>query len=287
MGTAGADPSISTAVSTAVSAPATKWFDALDDENKNYINSRGLGDTDPIQAFLNAAKAHRDAQAFIGVPTEQVLKLPKSDAPPEEWDAVWQKLGYSTNKDDYKLEAVTDEGLRSFIQAQAAALHLSPTAAAKFAGETTAYLEKTATAQSSEEQIANVRAAEQLRNSWGPNYQANMTIADRAYLAIQAAAGFTAEQMQANMTKLKEANGTEGVMQMLLAVGQRIGEDGFVAGGVAPTDPASLIASREQAIARKAELSADEEWRKRFLNGGVAEVREMAALDMRISPPDA
>jgi hypothetical protein len=98
---------LSTAVSTAVSAaPEPKWFDSFDDATKSYINSRGLTDKDANTAFLETAKAHQEAQAYIGVPKEQLLKLPKSDAPPEEWDAVYTKLGYSTNADDYKLDGL-------------------------------------------------------------------------------------------------------------------------------------------------------------------------------------
>lgn len=49
-------------------APAAKWFDNFDAETQGYINSRGLADKDPAAAFLEAAKAHREAQAYIGVP---------------------------------------------------------------------------------------------------------------------------------------------------------------------------------------------------------------------------
>ena len=279
------EPSTSTAVSAVISAPATaKWFDSFDDTLKNYITTRGLAEKDPATAFAETAKAHQEAQAFIGTPTENLLRLPKADAPPEEWDAVYERLGYSKDAAAYKFEGVeAPDAVKAFALAQAQAFHLSPAAATKLAAETAAYLNKSQTEQTSEQAVANARAAEQLRQSWGPNYQANMTIADRAFLAIQAAAGVDGPTMQANMTKLKEVVGTEGVMQMLLAVGQRISEDTFTAGANLPADPAALIASREQAVARKEQLMGDEEWRKRFMGGGVAEVREMAQLDMRIA----
>ena len=137
------DPStiVSTAVSTAVSAaPEAKWFDGFDAETQNYISSRGLVDKDPAAAFLEAAKAHREAQAYIGVPKEQLLKLPKADAPPEEWDAVYERLGYSKNADDYKLEGLkradgtdVDDSFKDFVREQAKELKLSPAAATRFA----------------------------------------------------------------------------------------------------------------------------------------------------------
>ena len=284
------EASTSTAISAAVSAPAgAKWFDTFDDTLKNYIATRGLAEKDPATAFAETAKAHQEAQAYIGVPSEQLLRLPKADAAPEEWDAVYERLGYVKDAKAYTLDGVkfadgseVDDSFRSFIQTQAQALKLSPAAATKLAAETVAYLEKAEQGASSEDQIAAVRAAEQLRQSWGPNYEANMVIADRAYLAMQAAAGFTPEQMRDSMTKLRDVQGTEGVMQILLAVGQRLGEHGFIDPGKTPADPNALIASREQAVARKAELLADDEWKKRFSTSGSAEIRQMAELDMRI-----
>ena len=71
------------------------------------------------------------------------------------------------------------------------------------------------------------------------------------------------------------------------SVGQRLGEANFVGGGGAPHDPAALIASVEQAKARKAELLVDKDWGKRYMAGGSKEIQEMAALDMRIVGVDA
>ncbi len=117
---------VSTAVSSAVStASDAKWYAGFDTETQNYIATRGLTDKDPSAAFLEAAKAHREAQAYIGVPKEQLLKLPKADAPPEEWDDVYAKLGYSKNADDYKLEGLkrgdgtdVDDSFKDFVRAQ-------------------------------------------------------------------------------------------------------------------------------------------------------------------------
>jgi hypothetical protein len=278
----------STAVSTTVST-TPRWFDSLDDGLKNYINARGLAEKDPATAFAETAKAHQEAQAYIGVPADRLVRLPAAGAPPEEWDAVYEKLGYSKNADDYKLEGLkfpdgkdVPPALVDHIRSQALALKLSPAGAKQLADQTVAFTANQNTTQTSEQQIEAATAAERLRQSWGPNYQANITIADRAYTAIMAAAGFDQATMSASIQKLREVQGTEGVMQMLLAVGQRISEDSFTSGFRTPADPNALIASVDQAKARKAELLADADWAKRFAAGGSAEVREMAALDMRI-----
>ena len=288
-----ASTSTSTAISSATSS-AGRWFDNLPEEDKAYIQTRGLADQDVVAAFTATAKAHREAQSYMGVPNERLLKLPAPDAKPEEWDAVYQRLGYSTNPDDYKLEGLkfpdgrdVPATLTDHVRAQAQALHLSPAAAKTLAEQTIAFTAGQQAAQTSEQQIAAATAAERLRQNWGPNYQANMTIAEQAYAAIMAASGFDQATMTATMQKLREVQGTENIMQMLFSVGQRLGEANFVGGGGAPHDPAALIASVEQAKARKAELLADKDWGKRYMAGGSKEIQEMAALDMRIVGIDA
>ena len=270
-----------TATSAAVST--AKWFDGFDEPTKAYIASRGLADKDPATAFLDTAKAHQEAQAYIGVPKEQLLKLPKPDAPPEEWDAVYERLGYSKNADDYKLEGLkfadgsdVQDGFKDFIRQQATELKLSPAATAKLAAETMKYLEGAEAAQTAESTAAATKAMEQLRQSWGPNYEANKVIADNAYAAMMQAAGFSQEQMTTAIKGIGEAMGKAETMQLLLAVGQKMGEDKFVGGG----GPGGALGPRnaEQAIARLNELKHDSTWTQRFLAGGVAEVKEFNDL---------
>jgi hypothetical protein len=269
---------VSTAVSTAVSAtPEAKWYSGFDADTQNYITSRGLSDKDPSDAFLEAAKAHREAQAYIGVPKEQLLKLPKADAPPEEWDAVYQRLGYSANADDYKLDGVeAEDSFKDFIRERAKELHLSPENTSKLAESIKKFNADSGAASTADAQAEATKAMEQLRQSWGPNYEANKVIADNAYAAMMAAAGFDQTKMTAAIQKLGESVGKAETMQMLLAVGQKLGEDKFVGGG----GPGGNLGPRnaEQAVARIAELKADTTWVARYLAGGAAENKEMNDL---------
>lgn len=275
---------VSTAIeSTAVSTISDKWYSGFDAETQNYITTRGLGDKDVSAAFLETARAHQEAQAYIGVPKEQLLKLPKADAAPEEWDDVYAKLGYSKNPDDYKLEGLKradgtdiDDGFKDFVRAQAAELKLSPAATAKLADALVKHTESGDAAQTAAETADATKALEQLRQSWGPNYEANQVIADNAYAAIMAAAGFDQAKMTAAIAKLGETAGRADVMQMMLAVGQKMGEDKFVGGG----GPGGNLGPRnaEQAVARIAELKQDTTWVSRYLAGGAAENKEMNDL---------
>jgi hypothetical protein len=266
----------------AAAPPADKWYSALDADTQGYITSRGLADKDPVQAFLDTAKAHKEAQAYIGVPKEQLLKLPKSDAPPEEWDSVYERLGYSKNADDYKLEGLkhadgsdVDDAMKDFIRAQASELKLSPSAAQKLAENTIKQLDTTKAASTAEETAAATKALEQLKQSWGPNYEAYKVIADRAYEALMKEAGFDQPKMTAAIQKLGETAGKAETMQLLLTIGKKLGEDTFVGGG-GPSG--NTYYTKETAVVRINELKADTTWTARYLAGGMAEKKEMENL---------
>ena len=91
-----------------------------------------------------------------------------------------------------------------------------------------------------------------------------------------AAAGFDQTRMTAAIQKLGETAGRAETMQMLLAIGMKMGEDRFVGGG----GPGGNLGPRnaEQARARIAELKGDDTWVKRYLSGGTAETKEMNDL---------
>lgn len=279
-----AEGDISTAISTAVStAGDTKWYAGLDAETQNYLAQRGMTDKTPVDAFLEAAKAHREAQAYIGVPKEQLLKMPKEGAPPEEWDAFHERLGWSKDPEAYKFENLkradgtnADDAFKDFVRTQAAELKLSPAASAKLAEATMKQFEGSTAARTAEETASATRALEQLRQSWGANYDANKVIADNAYSAIMTAAGLDQTKMTAAIQQLGAATGKAEAMQILLAIGQKLGEDTFVGGG----GPGGNLGPRnsEQAQARLNELKADGTWVQRFLAGGNAEVKEFNDL---------
>lgn len=278
-----AAPVVETPAAPVTPPVSDKWYSGLDPDVQNYVTQRGLADKDPVAAFLETAKAHQEAQSYIGVPKEQLLKMPKEGAAPEEWDAFYERLGYSRNADDYKLEGLkfedgteAEDGFKDFVRAQAQELKLSPAATAKLAENTMKFLEGAEKATTAEETAAATKALEQLRQSWGPNYEANKVIADRGYEAMMKAAGFDQPKMTAAIQKLGEVTGKAEVMQMLLAVGQKLGEDTFVGGG----QPGGGLGPRnaEQAKARIEELKKDTIWTERYLAGGTAEKKEFDDL---------
>jgi hypothetical protein len=95
-----------------------------------------------------------------------------------------------------------DDGFKDFVREQASELQLSPAATTKLAEELIKHNESGTAAKTADETAAATKALEQLRQSWGPNYEANKVIADNAYAAMMAAAGFDQPTMTAAIQQL-------------------------------------------------------------------------------------
>jgi hypothetical protein len=58
--------------------------------NQELYQLTRAGRQRPKRCVPRNSQGPQEAQAYIGVPKEQLLKLPKADAPPEEWDELCQ-----------------------------------------------------------------------------------------------------------------------------------------------------------------------------------------------------
>jgi hypothetical protein len=263
------------AVPAAAPAPtdSAAWHAGLDAETRGYAENRGLLAKDPVTAFAEAARAHREAQAHIGAPAEQLLRLPKADAPAEEWKPVWQRLGAPADPSGYDLTGVKfadgtelDATAVDFFRKTAADLHLPAAQAPRLAGEFVKFLEANEAAEAAEQTAKLATQKGALKANWGQNFNANMVIAQQAFAALTP----SAEAMAA----LEGVVGYDQVLEMFRKIGAQMGEARFVTNGM----PTPGIMTVDAAKDRITELKSDSEWVKRFLAGGAAEKREMDNL---------
>jgi hypothetical protein len=251
----------------------TAWHAALDAETRGYAELRGLLAKDPVTAFAETARAHREAQAHIGAPADQLLRLPAADAAPEAWAPVWQRLGAPATAAGYDFSTVkfadgsdVEPAAVEFFRKTAADLHLPAAAAPRLASQFVQFLEANDTAEATET-VAKIEASKvALKTNWGQNFDANMLLARQAFAA------FTPSQDA--LAAMENTAGYAEVMEFFRKVGSHMGEARFVAGGM----PAQGLLTRDGAVARIDELKADSEWVKKFLAGGAAEKREMDNL---------
>lgn len=260
-------------------APA--WHASVDAETRGHWTNKGWDVSDPVKLAVAATKAHREADAFNGVPADRMLKLPA----PEDTDgmrAVWERLGAPKDAKEYDFSGVkfadgTDVG-PEFDGAMRSAFHklgIPKNAATEVTKELVKFMEQSEAAEKAQNEGKLAAQKAELAKNWGPNFEANKFVARQAAKAL----GVSDEVFNA----LDGAIGVNKVMEMFRSIGTRIGEDKFVASGSGDN---SSIMTRDQAVARKGELMKDETWRHSYLKGGTKEKQEMHALQILIHGDD-
>lgn len=256
------------------------WTSALEPELLGHIQNKGWDKLDMASAAVEAAKAHREAQKYLGVPAEQLLRIPRHDDL-EGQKALWQRLGAPADASGYDLSLVkfadgselSDE-FASTLKTAAAELNLPAGVLPTLASKLAAYFD--AEEANSTAEAASKLAAEKdtLSRNWGANYEGNVQIARKGAEAVGLGADF--------LNAIEQSAGYAAVMEGLRKIGVASGAANHLTatlGGDGTSNPA--LASREQALARIDELKADKAWGAKWVRGDAAAVRELEDLHVR------
>jgi hypothetical protein len=261
---------------------ATPWYQGMTGVDEGAITSITAKGWDKLP--LNEAVPHilqswRSAESMVGTPAEQLLRLPKDQTNPVEWDPVWSRLGKPATADKYDLSTVKradgtdlDPSVVGQVQALAHKLNLPANRAADLASAIVGLNDATAASQKAEKDAAVAAERTALEQNWGANAAANKIVAQNAARAL----GVEPAQIEA----LEGVIGYAKVMEMFRTIGSKIGEDKYVAAG---SQGSGGVISRDQAVARVTELKKDTAWVGRYLAGGSEEGREMQSLNKIIS----
>jgi hypothetical protein len=274
--TGGDAAAAATASAAAATASAAKpWYDGkVDADQVTYLTNKGWHNKDVATVALEASRAHRELEKYIGVPANELIRLPKTPTDPQ-WKDVYTKLGVPSDPTAYKLDGIkvgdTDltPALQDFFRKTAADLHLTVDGAKQLAqavvAQSIADVEATKATQTAN--LANEKAA--LAKNWGANDAVNRVVAQNAAKAL----GVDAEVLNA----LESTVGYAKTMEMFRQIGEKIGEDKFVRGSTRIGD--SSIMTMDQAAEKKTALMKDPAWVNRYLAGGNEEVAQMKALN--------
>jgi hypothetical protein len=248
------------------------WHAGVADDIKGFWQNKGLPLDNPKEFGIKLTELYKGAEKFIGVPPDQVVKIPKADAPPEDIRAYYERLGAPKEAKDYDLSPIKDQAISDTLRATMHSRGVPKDAATEIAKSVATALESQAT-QRTTEQTANLEVERaKLKESWGPSFEYNklkaMDGARRLGMAPETVAS------------LENLMGYAGVMETLRKIGVGTSEATFIDRGLGTN---GQVTTREGAVARKAELMADKAWGARYLAGGVAEVREMTGLNMMIT----
>lgn len=257
-----------------ITPPGTPWYEGkADAEAIGYLQARGW-DKDPVTAALEAGKAHREATKMLGVPADQLARIPKKDDV-AAWEQFHQKVnGKPADLKDYDFSNVKrkdgtalPDSLAGTLRTMAHKLNLGKEAAPTLAKDFLAAIETADAAAIAEREQAIAAEHDKLADNWKAGFETNMLIARRTATTL----GITEDKVAA----LEKVIGYSGVMNMLRNLGGIIGEDKYLkpdGGG----GPARM--TKEMAVAKISELKGDRDWSKRYLDGGSAEVREFSDL---------
>lgn len=264
-------------VSPAPTAPpevsAPKWLEGADETTIGYVQNKGWND--PKQVL----DGYRNLEKLLGADkANNAVIIPKGDADPKEWAAVYDRLGRPSAPDGYKVEV--PPGGDANIQAQVLA-KFHELGLTKQQGETLATWYNGLGKQAQEAQEAQRAAQFQqedqaVRMEWGQAYTQNLAQAQNAARGLGLDAG--------TIDKLSEALGHKGTMNLLQSIGSRMGEDKFISGDNGTGFSNALTPG--QAKAQIQSLMADKEFSGKYLTGDAAAKAKMESLH-RYAYPEA
>lgn len=261
---------------TPAPAPAKPWYDGkADAETVGFWQNKAWKADDPVTIALEATKAAREAQKFVGVPPDQLIRLPKDAKDEAGWNDVWSRLGAPKEAKEYDFSSVKradgtpiDETLAETIRQASFASHARKETAAAIAAALVKHLDGQQASQTAElTSKLNAEKAD-LAKSWGTKADENKLTAMQGARRL----GVSPEEVAA----LEKVAGYSKVMEMFRKIGAGTSEDTFVEGNMdAPKTAGS-------AQARLNELMADPAWGKRLTGGDAAARREFEALTEQV-----
>lgn len=262
-----------TAAATTTSKP---WYEGkVDDQLLGHMQTLGWHTKSPEDAAIEAAKAHREARSYIGMPETRLLKLPAD--PVKDSDgmrAVFQRLGAPKEAKEYDFAnvkfadgAALDDVFSTTMRNALYNANVPKDAATGIVQSVVKFMEDAEKADHAEASAKITEARANLAKNWGSKFEANKFIAGQAAQKL----GITPEAIQA----MENAVGYDKVMDAFLQIGLKTGEARYIA-GENPADGG--IMSRQQAQARLAEMESDKEFGKRITAGETAAVREWKAV---------
>ena len=272
------DTTVTTIAPAPAAPPPASWYEGkVDAETIGFWQNKGYDVSDPVKVSSELTKQYRAAEKFIGVPPDQVLRLPKADGKPEEFAAMWQRLGTPADAKDYDFSSVKFGGNDldpAFADAMRQGLHAASVPKDKAAGIVASVVKYLESADTTEATLNGAKLAEEkasLAKNWADKFDFNRLTAMEGARRL----GISAEGIAAMENQI----GYAAVMEAMRKIGASTREDTFVERGVGGTGDVTTV---EGAMSRKAELMSDSGWVQRYLSGSQSEKREMDRLNTLI-----
>jgi hypothetical protein len=274
-----AAPSAEAPPAAAASAP---WHANIDQSIKDFWVAKKYDLSDPARLADVVSRSYQGAERLLGVPADELLRLPKANADSTEVTTFWNRVGVPKEAKDYDFSQIKtaageapDQALVDALRTSLHANRVPKDNAPAVLRDVVKYLDGKQS-EVSANATAEVQKQEQwLKTNWGARHAYNLQVAKDALDRFGQASGLTAQQTNQAIDALSKVGGIGAAyaMEMLRQIGSRMGEQEFVAGGLRPlTDNQPM--SQEQAKAEIRALMNDNDFRARLLAGNVEAKRK-------------
>lgn len=268
---------------TTTTAPAP-WFEGADSDTLGYLQNRGWDKVDAKEAALGAIKAHREAEKHLGVPSNQIVRIPKDASDTQGWTDLRSKLGVPADEKGYDFSAVkfkdgstVDAGFAETLGKALLEANVSKERAAGVAQNLVKFMESNDEAALAETTAKLVQEKQTLAANWGNHFQANMILAQRAFSAL-GGEGKAGEIIAV----LEKQVGYAAVMDFMRGIGMNMKEDPFVTSVMRSNGDGPMTA--DQARATLNDRMHDAQWCQKLEAGDMAARREFDNLTRMMQP---
>lgn len=262
-------------------AAAPVWTEGLDADIVGHAQAHGWDKLDPAAAAREGVKSHRELLQKMtrdfGDPN-QLVRIPKDINDAEGYRSLYTRLGVPVDPKEYTFDGIkagdgsdVEPEFLDYARNLAASLHLPKDAAPELVKSLLKFGQDAEAADAAERTAKITEEKAALTKNWGNAFQSNLDIAKQAAGKL----GVSPEAVAALEGQVGYAN----VMEMFLKIGQGMGEHSYINSG-GPNRNGVL--SREQAIARKADLMQDAAFAKKVFAGDATAVSELRNLDLII-----
>lgn len=207
-----------------VSVSSTPWHANLDKDTQGWVQNKKFDALSVEQVIPELIKGWSGAEKFLGVPPDQIVRLPK-DGDDKALDAVYSRLGRPADANGYdiKFPEGFNEASTGPLKSMFHKHGLNTKQAAGLVADLVAI--ETAEVQKANDTTANKRSGEEstLKSEWGAAYEKNSKVVE----GVAQQFGMTKEQLSA----LSNTMGPAAAAKMLHKIGEALGEDKFVGGG--------------------------------------------------------
>ena len=245
------------------------FLDAISDVDlKSYAQGRGWQDINAV------VQSYREAEKLMGVPHDQIVRLPSKPDDADAWNKFYAKLGRPESIDKYELKVPdgTDEQFKENMRKWMFDSGLPPQKAQQLFDNMTKFEQDLIKKETELAQQKSQAELDALKTELGTKYAAHEEMARRAVKEF----GIDQEKLNA----IEQALGTSTFIKMFANIGAKLMEHEFHDGGSG--DKTGIGMTAEQAAAKINALKADQEWVKRYLNKDHLATTEMDTL-MRIA----